>query len=1656
MAAHMTLGTAHKQLRRVFKAIEYEVQGEISHALREAIFNLPAERKTDTKSFPVGFDALNQKKYLSEIDEEDRNEIMLSKLVRANGDSEPYVRFRDYILAKWETGYRKIMGDQVNEDWLRSTFDVWNQYLDKHEAWELELTYDIELVTNAQSFSWSSEVLDESQAESPEDLADFEVGVEADPLIHIRNLVGMLNNQITGERLNLNLFPRQRNEEGELVDGYDRRIGLKGVKAKVDARLKAKLKDGELAVEVLGADLNLSRQYGPDGELIHEGILVPEKDVDELLDRLSQSERLEDIFYQAFRLDSLQEMLDQLSADLKYLSSLNELKMIFWLERTEAGGIQLQQGFKTEETLAAFQKALDDPEVQVIAQTETSVPLKLEDLDFRLDADNGQFVAEVDLPEKYRLDWTFNHLAFPTFLFGESNDPLVQEIYAGLQGVNLAREGMKLTTNIKIAKLEEAHARLTLPLELEAPEGENRVIPQVGIEDKIGLELPVLKEEDTRITELELQFDPELDPLKLDLMSSTPLSQQVYDSLNLFMGHLVYIVPDEVEGEIEDGLVLKLNEILSRMNPESELYKPVKVGGMQVSLLDVELAEDAISTDFRTLIPEMLDSEDINLEEENLLRTPENALGLGQDYLIETPTRYRFRKQLKLPETLKIRLENVSTEEADIERLDLTLKADGPQTLDVIWRITQDRNGNLVTIMEYDNIDALFAAYSPVLEGKDRPVYQGLKPKGKLGDVKLSVNKGWIYRMGQNLSIFGKVFRNAGELQDQTADEKGVLGRIQGEAVGAIGKAQGSISSAIGDGILSSADKTLLKAIEEQWEEKQRELRFKVRQGLNQSVNGSLVEDNLQLYREEREKNYNRNVKPSAPIIPQSTIDCHRADPNCFPGFTQEQGDNARESAIAEVFGDWSPSNSLDNLSEDDRKALTQYLESLSYKDSGSDQGYERPSWENFEIEKAPPIQVLQFLFETQEESTLETLPIYRPLGEVQAGDQTVRSATTEKLRNLVGDIISGTADPKILDALPDLLTNSGIAELWDKAVVSKVGDEYRNLGARLEPTLEDPDSEEGLVQTIQRDVDKKGEPALNGAVQEALNPKEKEVEAYVGPLENKADPVSFKAAVPLPTHACFYLGTDESGDPYDAAFDVLAYVDKPHDALFVRETPLEGIEPELALAIEQSPEGMAASVSFEDIEAMVASQLPGIEQKIIEAAQFKEKVNQSLARRVTKLFQEGRREEAKALLKREGPITRKVDNEWVNDSLEIKVGGTGEFDEDGKEKRSIQISSEEVEYKDPKTGELHTRVQFFAEAKLEVRQDTYAPFQQSPSALDGLSDLLYGWWATDVDFGKSSKIKIPLSVSIENVEGRDSFTGEETGRYKGYNLDVEIMHFDQLGVLDGEFGTIADNIAKGLGETEIGSASRRVRIEESLGLPGIDQHFQILFSDPVPSPNEKTKDRILIPFRLHQTEQGGFAEEPSSRIVPRNYKDYLEDYLSRSRDPRGPTNFELLIDDMERGGYLLPEMPEGFKGIEMNVSQAQDSVVELEDGRMAFQFYMNFKKGSSWANANIEPLPSPVLVRAPIRFHVEHRYLGEGGYREKKYIPMLGFDGYEVEFADPVAGLVTLFKDPRFYSLSPDSRSFLRFLEAHPPIKAFPLESFPEKQKPRGLELAN
>ncbi len=256
------------------------------------------------------------------------------------------------------------------------------------------------------------------------------------------------------------------------------------------------------------------------------------------------------------------------------------------------------------------------------------------------------------------------------------------------------------------------------------------------------------------LEEIAARLHPEEDPIILHPFDERSLTGQMYDQMPLLVRTLHRLAPPKVLKAIEDGIQERLQEKVGSLSGKVDKF----TNKLNYRMTDFSMPKNAVSIDWLGAKTAASNVEDID---PLMLSTAYPALYKLVAKNIDRNSKDRplgvLITRLKLPRSISVNLNQVKTEKADIDSLDLTLASKTEQEVEIHWKIVEDASGELHALPFKWNLPAVFAKYK-LDESKLK--YSGLEPKEGAGAYVDPIADGLdaVNGVGQFIDMMGPDF----------------------------------------------------------------------------------------------------------------------------------------------------------------------------------------------------------------------------------------------------------------------------------------------------------------------------------------------------------------------------------------------------------------------------------------------------------------------------------------------------------------------------------------------------------------------------------------------------------------------------------------------------------------------------------------------------------------------------------------------------------------------------------------------------------------------------------------------------------------------------------------------------------------------------------
>ena len=674
---------------------------------------------------------------------------LLNKTVLEDPERQIWVTRREHFRNQLEKSLRSPQM-QLPEEVVRNYLKAFDEFMEDLKNWELIVDYELEIKPNFESISIETEIPEDpgSSLEGAR-VMNNQIALKLNPAVNVKSITGVLRNPITGQTVDLDLFPE-----------YNEIWEVDGLKVELDAPVTIDIRHPNQKVRIDLAPLpelppdqmneanyhqhrpvrtNLVEERNENGEILHPGVKLRQDDVDLFLSRFFKAKRLDTILDQAFPhpgdflgspSDPSQKALleDMLAAtsELAFQAIKNhKVKIVVWLELNDETGMLNTHAILADSQGADAERlnqlrAREIPGFQLVGEFVSELSLSPEQVqvgyslnevvdpttglalwDFNTDGYIYQREAyvKVDLPQEFSSDWRIQSAYIPEALVDDDEDKIAKNALMSVKGMNLAEgKDSRFSMSVQWPDLgsDISDLELRLPFKMERTEqGLDALKPIV---DQLYLVTPALSE--TTFAALEVQLNPKLDPIRIDGRSSLSWVEQFEDQFSLFIEHLYYLIPDVAKDKIQTELASKIKEGVLGINR----HVVAPGNSFDLSFVNFDLDEDSLFIDWFSS----------QLNAENLKPVDITQLPAAYAEMLRTDPLQGSAIKVRMPKEMRLRLTNLVSPDADIAGVEFSLRAPVQPELEMYLRVTQDAYGNGQVIPEFHNIDHVMAQYSLV------------------------------------------------------------------------------------------------------------------------------------------------------------------------------------------------------------------------------------------------------------------------------------------------------------------------------------------------------------------------------------------------------------------------------------------------------------------------------------------------------------------------------------------------------------------------------------------------------------------------------------------------------------------------------------------------------------------------------------------------------------------------------------------------------------------------------------------------------------------------------------------------------------------------------------------------------------------------------
>lgn len=778
----------------------------------------------------------------------------LNELVLADPEKGIYLPRREKLLQDFQDQLRKVAKDPF-DPWVVQATDQAGRILDEIEDWDLRVNFSMEFKPNFESIDLQLNSGFDEVSEREAELVEVDHRIRMNPELHVKSITGILiNPQKRGQVIELDLFPN-----------YEETWALQGVEAEFGARIFGDIRQAHQRIRVEAPVLPEEPQDAEDyfeRRPIQTNLRdqrIEDFDVQEFQERLFTPQKMRFVLNQLIT-DVLQneaagffvdpndpdllpgDKAMQLAGDIgEEILAETELDVLVWVVATDDGEVEVKSGLDDPDgkTRQQIQQVLEGRvEGQtLLAQFSGDLGLKAEDFQLTYDQVQEDLVARADLPRRKITEWEVEYLGFPSVLLKDTDSDFVQAIVDNLDGVNLveSKSGVFVEMDVELPEFENPLTELEvrIPMTWDQSEGE---LPRPRFEtESLSIQSPALNQ--LVLNEIALYADPNLGvPVRIDVRSDESWSDQIEKQFDHFLEHAYYLAErgDEVEDTF-DIIESRVTEMYIQGVQGLQTHVQTSTLSFDVSIADFNPPSESISIDW------FLE----NINNDDLSPTPPSALSqTHQDQLEKNPL-HSFAVQVKLPRSLRIRLDNISTPDANVSFAEFSLRSDIEEPVaEVVFNVVEDSFGRQKVLPDRSNLSKLLSSYTLVRQ----PTVNDARPEVGNVDPKLNPEaKNWKIKgpIGRKADA---VYDGAAQALDYASDRAQHAGSILEAISHGLGVGSDEVKS-VGGGLKSAGriydqsveEKEVIKKLNEQVEKQKAALEAQILKSVTKMINGDLV-----------------------------------------------------------------------------------------------------------------------------------------------------------------------------------------------------------------------------------------------------------------------------------------------------------------------------------------------------------------------------------------------------------------------------------------------------------------------------------------------------------------------------------------------------------------------------------------------------------------------------------------------------------------------------------------------------------------------------------------------------------------------------------------------------------------------------------------------
>lgn len=674
---------------------------------------------------------------------------------------------------------KDLEGDQ--QQWIEGAISNWQKIFKDMEEWELYVDYHVEVHPEIDQARLQYSIPESGP------LVKVDAELQLDPLIRMKSVHLVLENPVTGEVFSLG-DPKDFQADFYLSNTV---MGTSSVELELhlNERNPIKAKIDPVQTNILPSSSS-------------EGVLIRGSDVDVFMRKIFNQNRIELLISQALpgiqnnektKPVSSTRLLDQVESDITNYLRFRSLDVSLLLLETSDGKLKTDASILTperkEEIRIAYESDRSINGLKIIGELRSAIPLELDESHLQFNHESQSILLDFDLLKSKSIRWNVEFFEASTaFIGGELDSPLLQSMFEKINLDQNRLRDVEIEADIDFS-LTNSGLQIEIPLEWKKLDATNKPVPQVNLQN-IEVNLPALSE--ARIQEIRLRSAKELEWVRLRLDREKMISDQLYTQLHSIIKNANLLL----DKNSIDQLSNELSHSLLQISKEAEIDISSKSMGIQdpnaitsgtLRFVNFPLHLDAIHID-------SVDQKELDLIKEFGFLSADNQTSIYSNAFDSLPENYQifknkealyqFYTEIKLPEALRVRIDNFENAEAKVGQMEFNLVAEDEQQISVYWKLVQNDEGRMTLIPEFHNLKQVLRSYRPITEGsvaEGAPLIKNIIAK----DPKI-----------QGIEATATAGRAIGSAV-ASSSQKGLVGSVNKLVWGGLGRVSGAVSSEV-------------------------------------------------------------------------------------------------------------------------------------------------------------------------------------------------------------------------------------------------------------------------------------------------------------------------------------------------------------------------------------------------------------------------------------------------------------------------------------------------------------------------------------------------------------------------------------------------------------------------------------------------------------------------------------------------------------------------------------------------------------------------------------------------------------------------------------------------------------------------------------------